>query len=95
MGGGEKDRFTVQLSVAKDGTKLKPYLIFKGAAFNGAREHRRRTVAHKLFNCLDDAQGNSYLPAEKIYLICNESGNSNAILTKRHFEKCYIPIYQS
>ena len=39
-GGREKNHFTVQLTVAKDGTKLKLYLIFKGKPFNGAREYR-------------------------------------------------------
>ena len=64
MGRGE-DRFAVQLSAAKDGPKFKPHVMRKGVAFNGAREHRRRTVAHELFNRLDDSQGNSYPPAEK------------------------------
>ena len=68
MGGGEKDCFTMQLTVAKDGTKLKPYVIFKGASFNGAREHRRRTVTHELYHRLEDNAGNFYPPEEKIYL---------------------------
>ena len=55
----------MQLTAAKDGTKLKPHLTFKGASFNGAREHRRKTVAHELFNRLDDNLGDSYPPAEK------------------------------
>ena len=29
-GSKEKDRFTVQFSIAKDGKKLIPFLIFKG-----------------------------------------------------------------
>ena len=91
LGGGEKDRFIVQLTVAKDGTKLKPYLIFKGASFNGTREYRRRTVAHELFNRLEDNAGNSYPPEEKIYLTCNESGNSNGILTKDILENVIFP----
>ena len=90
-GGGEKDRFTVQLTVSKDETKLKPYLIFKGASFNGKREYRRRTVAYELFNCLDDNLGNSYPPAEKLYLTCNESGNSNGILTKDILQNVIFP----
>ena len=79
------------MTVAKDGTKLKPYLIFKGAFFNGTREHRRRTVAHKLFNRLEDNARNSYPLEEKIYLTCNESGNSNGNLTKDILENVIFP----
>ena len=64
-GGGEKNCFAVQLTVAKDGTKLKPYVIFKGASFNSIGEHRRRTIAHELFHRLEDNAGNSYPPEEK------------------------------
>ena len=91
MGGREKDCSIVQLTVAKDGIKLKPYLIFKGAFFNGTREYRRRTVAHKLFNRLEDNARNSYPPEEKIYLTCNESGNSNGNLTKDILENVIFP----
>ena len=91
-GGGDKDRFTVQLSVTKSGKKLKPYLIFKGAAFNGAREYRRNTVAYELLNRLDDKYGNSYPPEEKMHLTCNETGNSNGTLTKDILEKVIFPF---
>ena len=90
-GGGEKDRFAVQLTVAKDGTKLKPCVMFKGASFNGTREHRRRAVSHESLNRLDDDLGNSYPPAEKTHLTRNESGNSNGTLTKDILENATFP----
>ena len=77
MDGGDKDRFTVQLSVTKSGKKLKLYIIFKGAAFNGVREYRQNMVAYELLNRLEDNYGNSYPPEDKIHLTCNETENSN------------------
>ena len=79
------------MTVAKDGTKLKLHAIFKGASFNGAREHRRRTVAHELYHRLGDNAGNSYPPKEKIYLTCSESGSSSGILTKDILEHVILP----
>ena len=57
-GGSEKDRFTVQLSITKEGTKLIPCVIFKGAQFNGIREHRHTTVANEKHERLEDSNGN-------------------------------------
>ena len=36
-GGSKKYRFTVQLSIAKNGTKLTPHMMFKGSLFDGIR----------------------------------------------------------
>ena len=36
-GSGNKHRFAAKLSIAKDRTKLPPYFVLKGAAFNGTR----------------------------------------------------------
>ena len=47
-GSGDKDQFMVRLSIAKDGTKLLPCIMFKGAAFNGTRKYHRNTVACEL-----------------------------------------------
>ena len=81
----------MQLTVAKDSTKLKPYAIFKGASFNGTREHRRRTIANELYYRLEDNTGNSYPLEEKIYLTCSESGSSSGILTKDILEHVILP----
>ena len=53
-GGDEKDRFTVQFSIAKDGTKLTQHATFKGAPFDRNREHHRRTVTNDMHERLDD-----------------------------------------
>ena len=53
-GSGEKYLFTVQLSMSKYGKKLMPFMMFKGALFEGNREHRRRTVANETHERLDD-----------------------------------------
>ena len=58
-GDDEKDRFTVQLSIAKDGTKLIPHVIFKVARFDVIRENLRRIVANKPHARFDDSNGNS------------------------------------
>ena len=38
--------------VAKDGTKLKYCIIFKGTSSNGIREYCRRSVAYELFDVI-------------------------------------------
>ena len=72
--GCDKDRFTVQLSIAKDGTKLPPYVISKGAAFNGTREYHADAVACELKNRLCDSNVNEHPPEDKICLTCNDTG---------------------
>ena len=90
-GGGDKDRFTVQLSIAKDGTKLPPCLISKGAAFNRTREHHRNTVACELTNRTCDAHGNEHLPGDQMCLTCNDAGNSNRYLTIDTLKRVIFP----
>ena len=71
---------------------MKLYLVFEGAAFNGAREYYRNTIANELLNRLLDNYGNSYLFKNKINLIYNETENSNGILTKDTLEKIIFPF---
>ena len=80
-GGDYKDRFTVQLPIAKDGTKLPPYLIFKGAVLNGTRECCENTFSHELKNSSCDVHGNEHPPGDKTCLNCNDAGNYNRYLT--------------
>ena len=73
--------------MTKNGKKLKPCLIIKGIAFNGARECCRNTVVHELLNRLKDNHGNSYPPEDKMHLTCNETRNFNSNLTKVVLER--------
>ena len=43
--GGDRARFTAQLSIAKDGTKMQSCTMLKDAAFDGTREHRENLVS--------------------------------------------------
>ena len=85
-GGGEKDRFTVQISCCKDGTKLPPFIIFKAKAPDGRREFNSNTVSYELKNRIPDNEGNSYPPPDKVYLTCNDTANSNFNFTKEILE---------
>ena len=90
-GGKEKDRFTLQLTCTKDGGKLIPFIIFKGLPPNGRRENRSNTVAYELKHRLPDSAGNTYPPADKIYLTCNETATSNWMLTNEILEGVILP----
>ena len=49
-------------------------------------------MAYELLNRLQDNYGNSYPPEDNIHLTCNETGNSNGILTKDILEKVIFPF---
>ena len=85
-GGGDKHRFTVQLSVAKDDIKLLPRASFKGASFNGTRENRSGAVVCELKNRLSDRNRNE-CPPEEEFLTCNETGGSDRCLTIDIFDR--------
>ena len=65
--GGDKARFTAQLSIAKDGTKMQSCTMLKDAAFDGTREHRENLV-HELKNLLCDAHENKHPPEDRTCL---------------------------
>lgn len=90
-GGGEKDRFTVQLTCLKDGGKVKPFIIFKAAPANGVREFKTNTVAYELKNRLPDNAGNTYPPSDKVYLTCNKTANSNGAFTIEILREVIFP----
>ena len=80
-GGGEKDRFTVQITCCKDGTKLPPFIIFKAKPADGRREFATNTVAHELRNREPDNAGNEHPTDEEACLCCNDTANSDGTLT--------------
>ena len=55
--------------------------MFKGAPFDGIREHHRRTVANETHERLEDSNDNSRPPENKMHLTCNSTTNSNSDLT--------------
>ena len=57
-GRGEKDRFSVQVTITKDVKKLKLFIIFKDQPENDVRENHRSVVTHELKNLTPDVAGN-------------------------------------
>ena len=96
-GGYEKQRFTVQLSITKDGRKLPVFFIFKGAAPQKGKDGqpppplRANSVSRELAHCLPDKFGNHYPPADKAVLRCAPKANSNQELTKDILESVIFP----
>lgn len=90
-GGGEKDRFTVQLTCLKSGGKVKPFIIFKAKPADGRREFDRRTVSYELKNRKPDAAGNSYPAEDKVFLTCNTTATSNGDFTKLILKEVIFP----
>ena len=89
--GGDKDQFTVQFPIAKDGTKLPPCVTFKGDELNGTIEHRANTVARELKNRLCDAHGNEHPPEDITCLTCNDAGNSKRYWTIDVLQRVIFP----
>ena len=90
-GGGEKDRFTVQLTYLKNGGKIRPFIIFKAKPADGIREYRSNTVAYELRNRLLDNEGNTYPSEEEVFLTCNDTANSSAVFTQLILEHVLFP----
>jgi hypothetical protein len=91
IGGAEKDRFTLQLTYAKDGTKFQLYIIFKGASPKEGITQRRGTVAYEIQHRLPDNNGIEYPPVENCILACAPKGNSNGELTIDILKKVIFP----
>ena len=85
----------MQFSSAKDGTKLIPYFILRGAAFIGTRENRSNIVSNKLKYRLSDSHGNECPPEEKVFMTCNGAGNSNRYLTIGIFDRAIFSLPES
>lgn len=90
-GGAEKERFTVQLSCLKDGTKLPIFMIFKGASMPASGRPRRNSVLYELTERLPDNFGNDYPPESKVVLTCSPTANSNQELTVVILQKVIFP----
>jgi hypothetical protein len=90
-GGGEKDRFTVQLTCLKNGGKIRPFIISKAKPADGIREYRSNTVAYELRNRLPDNAGNTYPSDEEVFLTCNDTANSSAVFTQLILEHVIFP----
>ena len=90
-GGGEKDRFTVQLTYLKNGGKIRPFIIFKAKPADGIREYRSNNVAYELRNRLLDNEGNTYPSEEEVFLTCNDTANSSAVFTQLILEHVLFP----
>ena len=90
-GGGEKDRFTVQLTYLKNGGKIRPFIIFKAKPADGICEYRSNTVAYELRNRLPDNAGNTYPSEEEVFLTCNDTANSSAVFTQLILEHVNFP----
>ena len=74
--GYEKQHFTVQLSILKDGTKLPVYFIFKGATpATDGKEPRRNSLAYEFKHRLSDSNDNPYPPEDKAVLTCAPKAN--------------------
>ena len=90
--GYEKQRFTAQLSILKNGTKLPVYFIFKGATpTTDGTEPRRNSLAYEFKHRLSDSNDNPYPPEDKAVLTCAPKANSNQFLTKDILEKVIFP----
>lgn len=95
-GGKEKDRFTVQLSIGKDGKKLIPFVIWKATPVpSGKKCGNRASVTYEIKNRhLDecaDRDGNKYPSRDKIYMTVAKTANSNKDLTQLILKKVILP----
>ena len=90
-GGGEKDRFTVQLTITKDGKNLRPFIIFKAQPANGVRENNRNTVVCQLKYRTPDVDDNEYPPEDEVFLKCEKTSNSNCELTNMILKEMIMP----
>eukprot|EP00957_Ditylum_brightwellii_P195002 14857097-Ditylum_brightwellii.AAC.1 len=94
-GGADKDRFILQLTYAKDGTKLPLYLIFKGAYPTEVITQRRGSAAYEIQHCLPDNNVNNYPPVEMCVLACSPKGCSNGELTIDNLKKLFSQVLES
>ena len=90
-GGTEKERFTAQLTIKKDGSKLPVFFIFKGALAPENGRLRSNTVMHELIHREADSNGNEYPPEDKAVLVCTPTANSNGNLTIDILKKVIFP----
>ena len=90
-GGGEKDRFTMQVTITKNGKKLRPFVIFKAQPANGVRENNRNAFACQLKHRTPDAACDEHPPEDEVFLTCNTTANSNYEFTNMILKEAVLP----
>ena len=90
--GYEKQHFTAQFTVTKDGEKFPVFFIFKVALPTSDRAPSKNTVAFELKQHKPDSYGNHYLTEEKAVLRCAPKATSNQDLTKDILKNSNFPL---